>query len=110
MQDIIAALAPVFAAGLALQQALEWLDPILSRLGDTGESYATSSNSVIAGFALAWFGGFSVLGPLGAEVPAWIEVIVTGLVISGGTLDTEVLGLREGESAARGRDVCDMHM
>ena len=93
MQDIIAALAPVFAAGLALQQALEWLDPILS-----------------AGFALAWFGGFSVLGPLGAEVPAWIEVIVTGLVISGGTLDTEVLGLREGESAARGRDVCDMHM
>ena len=86
MEIVIIALAPVFAAGLALQQALEWLDPILSRLpGNNTKSYVTSAISVIAGLVLAAGAGLRVLAPLGATVPVWIEISVTGLIVSGGT-------------------------
>ena len=57
---LIKALAPVLAAGLALQQLFELIDPFLDQLSKTAKSYATSITSLILGFLLAWLGGFQV--------------------------------------------------
>ncbi|HEY6713008.1 MAG TPA: hypothetical protein VI055_12145 [Rubrobacter sp.] len=85
MESLVTALAPVFAAGLAIQQLFELLDPLLERLDKSVKSYVTSIGSLALGFLLAWLGGFQVLGPLGVSVPSVVEIFVTGLIISGGT-------------------------
>ncbi len=85
MDSLIVALAPVFVAGLAIQQLFELLDPLLEALGKTAKSYATSIGSLILGFLLAWLGGFQVLGALAVDVNPLVEFFVTGLIISGGT-------------------------
>ena len=85
MDPLIKALAPVIAAGLALQQLFELIDPFLDQLSKTAKSYATSIISLVVGFLLAWLGGFQVLGALGVDVPSVVEFFVTGLIISGGT-------------------------
>jgi hypothetical protein len=85
MDELVRGLGPAFAAGLAIQQLLELADPLLDQLGKTVKSYVTSIVALVLGFLLAGFGVLQVLGPLGADVPNWMEVLVTGLIISGGT-------------------------
>jgi hypothetical protein len=58
MESLVTALAPVFAAGLAIQQLFELLDPLLERLDKSVKSYVTSIGSLALGFLLAWLGGF----------------------------------------------------
>jgi|SRR5215467_4190721 len=101
--NLVLALGPAFATGFALQRALDILDdPIAALIGRGGASassqevirwkkYATSGISLGAGLLVAIFGGMHVLGPLGfySGNPSagiwWLDVAVTGLIISAGT-------------------------
>ena len=90
MEALVTALAPVFAAGLAIQQLLELLDPIVTRVvGDANKKIGHGILSLIAGLALAFGAGLRVLGPLGGQdFGPWdenVDKFVTGLIISGGT-------------------------
>lgn len=84
MENLIMAFAPAFAAALGLQQLLEILDPLFSWLQQR-KGMILKPLSLIAGLILSTYAGLRVLTPLnytGAEI--W-DIIVTSLIISGGT-------------------------
>ncbi|MDZ7264252.1 MAG: hypothetical protein ONB16_06675 [candidate division KSB1 bacterium] len=84
MEQLIKAFAPAFAAALGLQQLLEILDPIFSWLKDK-KGMVLKPLSLLAGLVFSIFAGMRVLAHLnytGAEL--W-DIIVTSLIISGGT-------------------------
>ena len=39
----------------------------------------------VVGVGLAWWGALRVLENLGADAQEWVDILVTGLVVSGGT-------------------------
>ncbi|MBI3538534.1 MAG: hypothetical protein HY070_13375 [Chloroflexi bacterium] len=86
MDKVIIALAPSFAAGIAVQRALDVIDPLLTRIfpGQVRAS-ALSLLSLVAGILFALFGSLRVLMPLGYAGAEWVDVGVTALVISSGT-------------------------
>lgn len=97
------ALGPAFAAGFAVQRLLELLDPITNFLleaslrfigveqgkGDESfikaKAFILSLCSLSAGLILAVGAGLRVLEPLGVEQAGFIDLVVTGLIISAGT-------------------------
>src|SRR5689334_22551358 len=88
MDMLVTALGPVLAAGLALQQLLEILNPLLERL--VGENEKTKKMyagviSLFVGFGLSFGAGLRVLTALGASTPYVVDGIVSGLIISAGT-------------------------
>ncbi len=106
MDKLVTALAPVFAAGFAVQQLLEILTSILDL--DARESFQKYKKailglvSLILGFVLAYNGYLKVLQPLFAivvvdpltkvvttsfsvTIPNYLDYPVTALVISAGT-------------------------
>ncbi|MCI0496001.1 hypothetical protein L0Z72_13435 [candidate division KSB1 bacterium] len=84
MEKILLAFAPAFAAALGLQQLLEVLDPCFSWFkGNKG--IILKPISLIAGLVLAISAGLRVLIYLGYHGPEIWDVIITGLIISGGT-------------------------
>lgn len=106
MDKLVTALAPVFAAGFAVQQLLEILTSILDL--DARDSFQKYKKailgfvSLILGLVLAYNGYLRVLQPLFAVVvtdpitkvvttsfsvtiPNYLDYIVTALVISAGT-------------------------
>jgi hypothetical protein len=107
MNNLVTALAPVFAAGFAVQQLLEILTSLLDL--DAKETFQKYKKailgllSLIVGFVLAYKGYLQVLHPLLAgdvvtdpathkvtiyytrDIPDYLDLIVTGLVISAGT-------------------------
>ena len=88
MDILITALGPVLAAGFALQQLLEILNPLIERI--VGEDEKTKKMylgliSLFVGFGLSFGAGLRVLTALGATAPYIVDGIVSGLIISGGT-------------------------
>ncbi len=84
MDKLVIALGPVFAAGLAVQQFLEFLSPLVDKL-KWDKKTVMGLASVSLGFILTIGAGLRVLQPLGAYRSQVIDVIVTGLIISAGT-------------------------
>ncbi len=84
MENLLLAFAPAFAAALGLQQLIEILDPVFSWFkGNKG--MILKPVSLVAGLVLSFFAGLRVLyhlGYAGAEI--W-DILITGLIISGGT-------------------------
>ena len=89
MDALVTALGPVLAAGLALQQLLELLDPWIERIITKGDEkrkkLLLSIVSLVVGLAFSFVTGLRVLGALGLQTAALIDLSVTGLIISGGT-------------------------
>ena len=84
MEQLILAFGPAFAAAIGLQQLIEIMDPVFSWFkGNKG--MILKPVSLLAGLILSFFAGLRVLihlGYSGAEI--W-DIIITGLIISGGT-------------------------
>jgi len=87
MDEFIKALGPAFACGLALQQLLELLDPILSRLlpDPLKKKTAISWISLGVGLALTVGAKLNILKILGDDKLSWPSVVVTALIVSTGT-------------------------
>lgn len=85
MGDLAASLSPAFAAGFAVQRILELLDGVLSSFKN--KKLVCNIVSLVVGLLLAIYGNLHVLGSLSGttKVPEWIDIAVTGLVVSGGT-------------------------
>ena len=87
--SLIAALAPAFAAGFALQRLLEILDPILEKLASgNNKKIALGIVSLLCGAGLATWPQFRVLSHLvvpEGSISTWLDYLVTSLIISGGT-------------------------
>ena len=88
MSNVVTALAPAFAAGFAVQQGLQILDGFLKLDKNVGPVTKTG----LAGLASLGLGivfatqGIHVLSALSTtSYPAWIDTMVSALVISGGT-------------------------
>ncbi len=96
MNNLVIALAPVFAAGLAVQQFLEILTSVL----DLGQRAAFEKHkkailglaSLTLGLVFASSSSLRVLKPLftgvvtdPVTIPTYLDYIVTALVISAGT-------------------------
>ena len=93
MNDVILALVPAFLAGLAVQQFLDLIvDPLLQIVGKEPKDQKMIVYGVISmllGAGLA-FAGVRVFEPLkqsqgGFRVPWMVDIVVTALIISGGT-------------------------
>lgn len=86
MEKLVVALGPAFAAGFALQQLLEIVDPVTDKLiGAVNKKLVLGILSLIIGLLLAFWAGLRVLQPLGAVTPDIVDAVVTGLVVSAGT-------------------------
>lgn len=85
MDDFMRAIGATFAAGFALQQLIELLDPVLDSLIRQQKKWILSALSLIAGLGIAFGLGLRIFGPLGLNAPDWADAIVTALFISGGT-------------------------
>jgi hypothetical protein len=92
MDALVLALAPAFACGLAVQRLLELVDPVVDGLIPGGDSKARTKKivlgivSLLVGVLFAIVAGIRVLTPISSEnVPAWIDIAATALVVSGGT-------------------------
>ena len=87
MDKLVVSLGPAFAAGFAIQQLLEILDPLVQRLlGEKGDKkLVLGLVSFVVGLALAFGAGLRVLEPLGVPGAAAVDYVVTALIISAGT-------------------------
>ncbi|HXT63380.1 MAG TPA: hypothetical protein VN696_10115 [Pyrinomonadaceae bacterium] len=88
MDKLITALAPVFAAGLAIQQLGEILSPVIDKIAADNKKVILGLISLILGLALAFMANLHVLQILGVTPTAGVNIVdgvVTGLIISGGT-------------------------
>lgn len=88
MDILITALGPVLAAGFALQQLLEILNPLIERIvgeDEKAKKMYLGLISLFVGFGLSFGAGLRVLTALGATAPYIVDGIVSGLIISGGT-------------------------
>lgn len=88
MDKLITALAPVFAAGLAIQQLGEILSPLVDKLATDYKKIILGVVSLILGLVLAFTARLHVLQLLGITPAAGldtIDAVITGLIISGGT-------------------------
>jgi len=88
METLVAALGPVFAAGLALQQLLEIVGPWVERMANNDEKRKklfVGLISLAVGLGLSFGAGLYVLNAMGASTPYIVDGIVSGLIISGGT-------------------------
>lgn len=84
MDKLVTALGPAFAAGFAVQQLLEILDPFLDKF-KKHKKPILGILSLTVGLVLAYGAGLRVLQPLGITNPGFCDVIVTGLIVSAGT-------------------------
>ena len=88
MDMLVTALGPVLAAGFAVQQLLEILNPLVERF--TGDNEKAKKMylglvSLLLGFGLSFGAGLRVLSALGSPTPLLVDGVVSGLIISGGT-------------------------
>jgi hypothetical protein len=84
MDKLVTALGPAFAAGFAVQQLLEILDPLLDKI-TKDKKLLLGIVSLIVGLVLSFGAGLRVLEPLGSTASTFWDAIVTGLVVSAGT-------------------------
>lgn len=85
--SVIDALAPAFAVGFAIQQLLELLDPIAGKaVHGSAKKIALGLVALAVGvIAAAYVDAIRILAALGVVTDAWIDVTITGLVVSAGT-------------------------
>lgn len=84
MDVLVMALGPAFAAGLAVQQFLEFASPVVDMM-KKDKKLIMSLAAVLLGLALAFGAGIRVLQPLGLEKAGIFDPLVSGLIISAGT-------------------------
>lgn len=87
MDKLIEALAPVFAAGLGIQQLGEILSPLLDKISPNYKKVILGIVSLSLGMVLAYQFELQVihlLSPSSTQHPK-LDVMVTGIIISGGT-------------------------
>lgn len=89
MVKLITALAPVFAAGLGIQQLGELLSPIVDKITTDYKKIILGLLSLALGLLLASRFELHVinllLDPDVAAKHPWLDTFVTGIIISGGT-------------------------
>jgi len=88
MDKLITALAPVFAAGLGIQQLGEILSPVIDKISPNHKKIILALFSLTLGLVLAFAAKLHVLQLIGVAPATGLETvdaIVTGLIISGGT-------------------------
>ena len=86
METLVKALGPAFAAGFAVQQLLEVLDPLIMKIiGKADKKLVLGVAAFVFGLVLAFGTGLRVLEPLGVANAGIWDAVVTGLVISAGT-------------------------
>jgi len=88
MDKLIAALAPVFAAGLGIQQLGEILSPLIDKISPNYKKIILGLISLSLGLVLAFVAKLHVLQLLGVtQSPGLdpLDALVTGFIISGGT-------------------------
>ncbi|MFQ5796875.1 MAG: hypothetical protein ACE5JP_17780 [Candidatus Bipolaricaulia bacterium] len=86
MEKLVLALGPIFAAGFAVQQFLEILDPVVIKtIGKADKRLVLGILSLTLGLALAFGGGLRVLESLDVATTGFLDAIVTALIISAGT-------------------------
>jgi hypothetical protein len=84
MDKLLLALGPAFAAGLAVQQFLEFADPIVDRFTSLKayKRLLMSTSSVVIGLVLSFGAGVRVLEPMGYTNAGLFDPLITGLIIS----------------------------
>jgi hypothetical protein len=83
---VVLSLVPVLAAGLAIQQLIELLDPVTTKvIGDKDKKMVLSIISLAAGLVLSFGCGLRVLAPLGVINGDVLDGIITALIVSAGT-------------------------
>jgi len=88
MDKLITALAPLFAAGLGIQQLGELLSPVVDKISADNKKIILGIVSLTLGLVLAFTAKLHVLQLLGVAPASGldtVDAIVTGLIISGGT-------------------------
>jgi hypothetical protein len=85
VDKLITALAPVFAAGLGIQQLMEMLSPLLDKISADYKKIIIGLMSLVVGLLLAFNADLHVLQSLGLDGHPTIDHWVTGFIISGGT-------------------------
>ena len=85
MDTLIEALGPIFIASFALQQLIELLDPLLNMFLKSFKELILSIVALVVGLSLSFGLGLFVLAPFGYTGPAWIDGLITALMLTGGT-------------------------
>lgn len=88
MDKLVTALGPVFVAGLAIQQLMEIVDPILDKVSGNYKRCVVGIISLIVGLGLAFGLELHVLNLIGAlreGQHVFLDTLITGVIISGGT-------------------------
>lgn len=88
MDKLITALAPIFAAGLGIQQLGEILSPLIDKISTDYKKIIIGLVSLTLGLLVAFQFEFHVINELLGAKPhkhGYLDAIVTGLIISGGT-------------------------
>ena len=86
MDKLVMALGPAFAAGSAVQQLMELLDPIVAKIvKKEDKKIVLGVVSLIVGLVLAFGAGLRVLEPLGIAAVDFLDSLVTALIVSAGT-------------------------
>lgn len=79
-------LAPIFAAGLAIQQILELADKTLNIQDPVYKKRIFGLLSFVAGLIISFVAKLQLLKGLGlSDVNIYFDYILTGIIISGGT-------------------------
>ncbi|MBN2556574.1 MAG: hypothetical protein JXA97_11590 [Anaerolineales bacterium] len=85
MNGIVDALAPAFVVSLAIQQFIELLDPVLDRFLKPQKAWLLSLAALAVSILLSVLLNLRVLHALGVQTSALLDVILTGLFLTGGT-------------------------
>src|SRR5260370_12964575 len=88
MNGLATSLGPALAAGFAVQRVLELLDSACGGLPNLkNKKLIFTIVSLLLGLTLAFAGGLRVLRYLTSAptAPDWVDAVVTGLIVSGGT-------------------------
>lgn len=87
--DLVTALAPAFAAGMAVQRLIEIADhPLTKAIGEENKKGGLGLLSLFVGLGLSYGLGLRVLIHLGvadSALVAFLDYFVTGLIVSAGT-------------------------
>jgi hypothetical protein len=79
-------LAPVLAAGLAIQQFLEIFDKIINISDPDKKKRIYGAISLFLGLFIAFMAELQIFKALGlADINIYLDYFVTGVIISGGT-------------------------
>ena len=78
-------LGPVVITGFALQQFIELIDPLLERWARQYKGVAVSLIAFTLGLTLSVLLDLRALRPFGVTRLAWLDILLTALIITGGT-------------------------